>query len=146
MPGYFCKILAYKAGDDLSNEPYRGLNGGISVASVLLFSSKHSWENWGANLNYMALTDPKENLLGCILIDSVLMFYQDRVTLSMGARGQKEFYGMQGWQPESNVEIGKATTKAILLLAYVIAPIHRNAAKEGSADINLWLIKEHCIG
>ena len=146
MPGYFCKVQAYKAGDDLGDEPYRGLNGGIAVASVLLFSSKHSWEAWGANLNYMALTCPKENLLGRILIDAVLIDYKERVTVAMGARGQKDFYGMQTWQPESNAVIGKATTKAILLIAYVIAPIHRNMAKEGSADINLWLLKEHCIG
>ena len=146
MPGYFCKIMAYKNGGDIDDEPYRGLNGGIAVASVLLFSSKHSWESWGANFNYMALTDPKENLLGNILIDSVLIYYKETVAIAMGNRGQKDFYGTQAWQPESNGEIGKATTKAILLIAYVFAPIHRNAAKVGSADINLWLLKEQCIG
>lgn len=146
MAGFFARIQAYKFGGDVFEEPYRGINGGIAVASVLLFTSKHSWELWGANFNYMALTCPKKNVLGRILIDSVLMHYKENITIAVGERGQKEFYGLRKWEKDSSAEIGKAAHKAIMLLGYILAPIHRNVSREGSAAINNYLIRERNIG
>lgn len=145
MPGLHARIQAYEYGGNIFNEPYRGLNGGLSVAGVLFFSSKHSWELWGSNFNYYALTD-KSNKLGRILIDSVLMHHKEQVAESIGSRDQPEHYGVLRWERESTAEIGKATVKAMFLFAYVVAPMHRNASKEGSGDINNWLLKEQNIG
>ena len=146
MAGFFCKILAYDKSGSLSEEPYRGLNGGIAVASVLFFTTKHSWELWGASFNYFSLAHHNENHLGKVLIDSVLMDYKDQITATKGARGQLDFYGSQRWTDGSSAEIGKATNKAIMLIAYVISPLHRNNSREGSAEINNYLVKEHSIG
>ena len=58
----------------------------------------------------------------------------------MGDRGQLEHYGRKEWIRRSSPEIGKAVTTAISLMSYVLAPLHRNYAKEGSEGINTRLI------
>ena len=138
--------MAYDKNGWLAEEPYRGISGGIAVASVLFLTTQHSWELWGASFNYFQLAHHNENPIGKILIDCVLMDYKEQISAAKGSRGQLEFYGTQNWAEGSNAAIGKATTKAILLIGYILGPIHRNVSKEGSAEINHYLIKEHSIG
>ena len=75
------------------------------------------------------------------MIDSVLQAYKDELIQTFGTRGQLEFYGTKKWNAESSVGTGKAALKAMHLLAYILSPIHRNSAKQGSAGINDELIR-----
>ena len=58
----------------------------------------------------------------------------------LGDRGQLEHYGRKDWIRKSSPVIGKAVHRAISLMSYVLAPLHRNYAKEGSEGINTRLI------
>ena len=106
-----------------------------------MFTGKHSWEPFGSLVNYYALTDKNKNRIGRILIDSVLRAYRDELITTFSDRGQLEHYGIRTWLPESSVGIGKAATKAIYLLAYVLGPLHRNASRQGSSGVNEAMLK-----
>ena len=106
----------------------------------MLLSGTHSWERHGANINYYAVSHKKDNKLGLILIDSILRAYKDSVIEVFSDRDQAEFYGVKRWNVRSSAAIGRAANKAILLCGYILAPIHRNMAKEGAAGINNRLI------
>ena len=69
------------------------------------------------------------------------MAYKDELTQTFGTRDQLDFYGLRNWNENSSVGTGKAALKAMHLLAYVLAPIHRNSGKQGSAGINNELIR-----
>ena len=58
----------------------------------------------------------------------------------MGDRGQLDHYGKKAWIRKSSPEIGKVVSKAIYLMSFVLAPLHRNYAKEGANGINTRLI------
>ena len=134
------RVLAYENRCD--SEPYRGLNGAFASVCTLFFTGKHSWEKFGSFLNYYAITHDTENERGRLFTDSVLLAYRQNIIQTFGPRGVPDFYGVRAPTAGSSAEIGDVVYRAIYLMSYTVAPIHRNWAKEGSCEINNRLITE----